>query len=279
VSVKNPNRTAGSLAAYAIIGVGAVIMILPFYFMFTFGTHPRDEIFKMPPPLIPGWAAMMNWGLLMRRVPFPKNFGWSVYVSVLSTGLSLLFSSMAGYAFAMYDFKFKKQLFGVVVGTMLIPPFLGMIPTFMIMNALGWIDTHRALWIPGAVGALGIFLMRQYVSSAIPKELVEAARCDGCSEWRIYWSVVLPLLGPAMGTLGLITFIGSWNNFMGPLIVLRSMEKYTIPLALRSMQDPQNAPWGAVMLGAGVAVMPLLILFVFTSRRLIAGLTAGALKG
>ena len=154
-----------------------------------------------------------------------------------------------------------------------------MIPTFMIMNALGWIDKHRALWIPGAAGALGMFLMRQYIGSAIPKELVEAARCDGCSEWRIYWNVVLPLLGPALGTLGLITFITSWNNFIGPLIVLRSVEKYTIPLALRSMQDPQNTPWGAVMLGASLAVLPLLILFVFSSRRLIAGLTSGALKG
>ncbi len=279
MSAYNPNRKAGTLTAYVIIALGAVIMIAPFYFMFTFGTHPRDEIFKMPPPLLPGWAVPMNWGLLMRRVPFPRNFMWSVYVSVLTTGLTLFFCSMAGFAFAMYDFRYKKQLFAVVLGTMLIPPFLGMIPTFMIMNALGWIDTHRALWVPGAAGALGIFLMRQYISSAIPKELVEAARCDGCSEWRIYWNVVLPLLGPAMGTLGLITFIGSWNNFISPLIVLRSVEKYTIPLALRSMQDPQNTPWGAVMLGAGLAVLPLLILFVFSSRRLIAGLTAGALKG
>jgi multiple sugar transport system permease protein len=154
-----------------------------------------------------------------------------------------------------------------------------MVPTFMIMNALGWIDKHRALWVPGMAGAFGIFMMRQYIGSAIPKELVEAARSDGCSEWRIYWNVVLPLLSPALGTLGLVTFIGTWNDFTGPLIVLRTVEKYTIPLALRSMQDPQNTPWGAVILGAAVATLPLIILFVFTSRRLIAGLTAGALKG
>ncbi len=277
--MKSPNRTPGVLAGYVIIGAGALIMIAPFYFMFVFATHPRDEIFQMPPPLLPGSAVPMNWGLLLRRVPFLENFGWSVYVAVLQTALSLLFCSMGGFAFAMYEFKYKKQLFAMVLGTMLIPAFLGMIPSFMIMNMLGWIDKHRALWLPGAAGALGIFLMRQYITSAIPRELVDAARCDGCSEWRIYWSVVLPLLGPAMGTLGLITFIGSWNNFMAPLIVIRSMEKYTIPLALRSMQDPQNTPWGAVMLGASLAVLPLLVLFVFTSRRLIAGLTAGALKG
>jgi multiple sugar transport system permease protein len=277
--VKSANKKAGTITAYVIIALGALIMIAPFYFMFIFATHPRDEIFNMPPPLLPGNAVPMNWGLLLRRVPFPKNFGWSVYISVFQTALTLLFCSMGGFAFSMYDFKFKKQVFALVLGTMLLPAFLGMVPTFMLMDFLGWLDQPRALIIPGAAGALGIFMMRQYITSSIPKELVEAARCDGCSEFRIYWNVVAPLLGPVFGTLGLITFIGSWNNFMGPLIVMRSVDHYTIPLALRSMQDPQNTPWGAVMLGAAAAVLPLMVLFIFSSRRLIAGLTAGALKG
>ena len=277
--MRSPNRKPGALTAYLIIALGAVIMLAPFYFMFIFATHPRDEIFKMPPPAWFSWAVPMNWGLLLRRVPFPKNFMWSVYVSTMTTACTLFFCSLGGFAFAMYDFKYKKQLFAVVLGTMMIPPALGMVPAFMIMNALGWIDKHRALWVPGMAGAFGIFMMRQYIGSAIPKELVDAARCDGCSEWRIYWNVVLPLLSPVLGTLGLVTFIGTWNDFTGPLIVLRTVEKYTIPLALRSMQDPQNTPWGAVMLGASLAVLPLIVLFVFTSRRLIAGLTAGALKG
>ncbi len=277
--MKSPNKKAGTISAYIIIALGAIIMVAPFYFMFIFATHPRDDIFKMPPPLLPGNAVPMNWGLLLRRVPFPRNFLISVYVSVAQTALTLLFCSMGGFAFGMYDFKFKKQIFAIVLGTMLLPAFLGMVPTFMLMDWLGWLNQPRALIIPGAAGALGIFMMRQYITSSIPKELVEAARCDGCSEIRIYWNVVAPLLGPAMGTLGLITFIGSWNNFMAPLIVMREMNMYTIPLALRSMQDPQNTPWGAVMLGSALAVLPLLILFVFSSRRLIAGLTSGALKG
>ena len=123
--MKSPNRKAGTLTAYVIIALGALMMIAPFYFMFVFGTHPRDEIFKMPPPMAPGWAVPMNWGLLMRRVPFPTNFGWSVYVSVLTTTLTLFFCSLGGFAFAMYDFKYKKQLFAIVLGTMLIPPFWG----------------------------------------------------------------------------------------------------------------------------------------------------------
>ncbi len=121
--------------------------------------------------------------------------------------------------------------------------------------------------------------MRQYITSAIPKELIEAARIDGCSELRIFWNIVLPLVGPALGTLGLVTFIGSWNNFVGPLVVMRSAEMYTLPLALRSMQSPVNTEWGAVMAASAVAVLPLLLLFAVSSRRLIDGLTAGAVRG
>jgi multiple sugar transport system permease protein len=165
------------------------------------------------------------------------------------------------------------------MGTMLLPSFLGMIPSFMIMDALGWLDQPRALYIPGAASAFGIFMMRQFVSSAVPRDLIEAARMDGCGEFRIYWSIVLPLLQPALGTLGLITFIGSWNNFIGPLIVMRSPEMYTFPLALRSMHNPADTEWGALMAGAAIATIPLLILFAISSRRLIDGLTAGAVRG
>ena len=129
------------------------------------------------------------------------------------------------------------------------------------------------------IGALGIFLMRQYIGTAIPKDLIEAARIDGCGEFAIYWRVVLPLIGPAMGTLGLITFINSWNNFITPLVVMRSVENYTIPLALRSMQAPNNTEWGALMTGAAIAVLPLLLMFFVASKRLIEGLTQGAVKG
>jgi len=166
-----------------------------------------------------------------------------------------------------------------VLTSMMLPSFLNMIPTFMVVNALGWIDQPRALYVPGAAGALGIFMMRQYIGSAIPRELIDAGRMDGCGEFRIFRSIVLPLLGPALGTLGLITFISSWNNFIAPLVVMRSAEHYTVPLALRSMQSPNNTEWGALMAGSAIAVLPLLIAFVFSARRLVAGLTAGAVRG
>ncbi|WPC68050.1 carbohydrate ABC transporter permease [Rhodoferax ferrireducens] len=266
-------------AAYLLVGVGTFIMLAPFYFMFVFASHSRSDIFSLPPPLWFGNDFMLNFSILTERIPFWRSLGWSLYVALAATGLTLLFCSMGGYAFAMFEFRFKKPLFTLVMATMLLPAFLGMIPTFMIMDAFGWIDQPRALYIPGAASAFGIFMMRQFITSSIPRDLIEAARMDGCGELRIYWSIVLPLLQPAMGTLGLITFIGSWNNFIGPLIVMRSPEMYTLPLALRSLQSPVNTEWGALMAGAAIATVPLLVLFAISSRRLIDGLTSGAVRG
>lgn len=266
-------------AAYSLVGVGTLIMMAPFYFMFVYATHNRDAIFTLPPPLFFGTDFLANFNILIGKIALWRSLGWSLYVALAATALTLLFCSMGGYAFAMFEFRFKKPLFTLVMGTMLLPSFLGMIPSFMIMDALGWLDQPRALYIPGAASAFGIFMMRQFVSSAVPRDLIEAARMDGCGEFRIYWSIVLPLLQPALGTLGLITFIGSWNNFIGPLIVMRSPEMYTFPLALRSMHNPADTEWGALMAGAAIATIPLLILFAISSRRLIDGLTAGAVRG
>ena len=265
-------------AAYALVGLGSLIMLAPFYFMFVFATHSRTEIFSVPPPMFFGDDLLANLKILTDRLPFWRNLGWSLYVAIASTLLTLLFCSMGGYAFALFDFKYKNALFGLVMGTMLLPSFMNMIPTFMIMDGLGWIDQPRALYIPGAASAFGIFLMRQFVASSIPRDLVEAARMDGCSELGIYWRIVLPLLKPALGTLGLITFIASWNNFIGPLIVMRSPDRYTLPLALRSLQSPVDTEWGALMTGSAIATLPLLLLFMLSSRQLISGLTTGAVK-
>jgi len=270
-------RTARWMA-YLIVAVGALIMLAPFWFMFVFATHSRGEIFNLPPPVWFGDDLAANFKLLTERLPFWRNLGWSIYVALMATVLTLLFCSMAGYAFALMDFRFKKPLFGLVMATMLLPSFMNMIPMFMIMDALGWIDQQRALYVPGAASAFGIFLMRQFATSAVPKELVEAARMDGCGEFAIYWRIVLPLLKPALGTLALITFIQSWNNFINPLIVMRSLSNYTLPLALRSLQSTMNTEWGALMCGSAIATIPLIVLFAITSRQLIAGLTAGAVK-
>ncbi len=267
-----------SLWGWLPLVAGALLVLAPFWFTFVFGTHQRTAIFNTPPPLWFGEHAATNLDLLLERLPFWRNLALSVYVALATTLLNLLFCSMAGYAFAMFEFKGKQALFTVVLASMMVPSFLNMIPSFMVMQWLGWLDQPRALIVPAAAGALGIFMVRQSAAQSVPRELLEAARIDGAGELRIYWSVVLPLLRPALGTLGLITFIASWNNFMGPLVVMRAVENYTLPLALRSMQSPNNTEWGALMLGSAIALLPLLIVYVFSARRLVAGLTAGAVK-
>jgi multiple sugar transport system permease protein len=278
--VKQMSRWVGHLTAYGVLAAGAFIMLMPFYYMLVFATHSNADILSVPPPSWFGSHAGINLtGLLERRPNFWHAMGLSLWIAIAATALNLLFCSLAGYAFAMFEFRFKEKLFGFVLATMLLPTFVYMIPTVLLMAALDWINSTRALIIPGACGAVGIFMMRQYISSSIPRELVEAARMDGCSEFGIYWRVVLPLLAPALGTLALITFIGSYNNFVSALLVMRDQSVYTLPLVLRSLQGTTGVTWGAISVGAAITVLPLLVLFVFYSRRLIEGLTAGAVKG
>ncbi|WP_374400974.1 carbohydrate ABC transporter permease [Niveibacterium sp.] len=266
--------------AYGIVALGGVIMLAPFWFMFVFATHTNTEILSVPPPLWFGSAFLDNVRLLIEKLPFFwRNLGLSFFIAFSVTVLNLFFCSLAGYAFAMYHFKFRESLFAVIMATMMLPAFIFMIPTVLIMSAIGWMNEAKALIVPGACGAFGIFMMRQFIGTAIPKELVEAARIDGCSEFGIFWRIVLPLVTPALGSLGLITFIGAWNNFAGPLVIMRDMDMFTVPLALRALQGTGQVPWGAISAGSAIAVLPLMVLFVIASRRLIEGLTSGAVKG
>lgn len=264
---------------HAFVWAGGVVMVVPFYFMFVFATRTRTDIFSVPPPMWFGSNFLANFQLLLERVPFGSNVWVSVQTSVLGTIFTLFFCSLGGYAFAMYDFRGKNRLFALVMATMMIPPFLGMLPSFILMDKIGWLNKTYALWIPGVANAFGIFMMRQFIGSAIPRELVEAARVDGCSEFRIYWNVVLPLIGPGLGTLGLIAFVGQWNNFLGALIIMNEPINYNIPLALRSLMGMSNTEWGALMAGAAISVFPMMVMFSIASRRMIEGLTQGALKG
>ncbi len=268
------------LMGYLLVSLGALVMLMPFWFIFVFATHTNSDILSVPPPMWFGTALPDNLETLFQRLPFFwHNFAMSLYVSGMTTALNLLFCSMAGYAFAMYEFRYKKAAFAMVMSTLLLPQFLGLIPSVLIMSWFGWLNEPRALYVPAACVAIGVFMMKQYISSAIPKELIEAARVDGSSEFSTFFRIVVPLIGPAFGTLGLITFIGSWNNFMGPLVIMRDMDRFTVPLALRALSGIGEVPWGAISAGSALATLPLLVMFFFSSRRLIEGMTAGAVKG
>ena len=228
---------------------------------------------------VPNFFTPRNISNILAQMAVIAVVALGQHLVILTRGIDLSVGSNLALATVLGALMFRINDNAVVVmGTMLLPSFMNMIPSFMIMDLLGWIDQPSALYIPGAASAFGIFLMRQFISSAVPRELVEAARMDGCGELGIYARIVLPLLKPALGTLGLITFISSWNNFIGPLVVMRSPDMYTLPLALRSLQSPVDTEWGALMAGSAIATLPLIVLFVLCSRQLISGLTVGAVK-
>ncbi|CAM3602474.1 carbohydrate ABC transporter permease [Deinococcus frigens] len=275
----------GRVGLWVFVGIACFLSLVPFYLMFVWATLPSEKIFAVPPNLWFGNAFVENLQKMMEATNNMalRQFWNSLYIATLSTVTTLFFCSLAGFAFAMYDFKGKQYLFGFILITMLIPPLVMDIPSFLVMNNfLKWIGTPRTLWVPGMANAFGIFLMRQYIVSALPKSLIEAARLDGASEFGIYTRVVLPLIRPILATLGVVTFVGSWNNFKGALIMRLSEDStMTLPLSLRKITGGAsnvNADWGATLMMVVLTVIPLLIIFLFASRQVISGLTSGAVK-
>ncbi len=269
------------VALYAFLLVVAVLSFMPFYWMLILATHDTQTIFQYPPPLLPGGNALINYQNMLTVIPFWKNFLNSAVVAVAVTLSTLLFCSMGGYAFAMYKFPGKNGLFILMLATLMVPFLVLIIPWFIIISRLGWLNDLRALIVPGAVSAFGIFWMRQYISSNISSELLDAARIDGCSEFSIFFRVVAPILGPAYGALGILTFMGSWNSFFYPLVVIKNTDVATLPLALQLLRgDPyRGGDYGVLMFGTALGMLPVLVIFWAASRRFISGLTAGALKG
>jgi multiple sugar transport system permease protein len=272
--------------------------------MFVFATQPRDNIFRFPPPLLFGDSLVHNYQALIAATDglFWRIFWNSTYLATVATVTQLFFCSLAGFGFAMYDFRGKDRLFTFLQATMAIPGALNLIPLYLVMSLLNawiapldtaihnlvpwfpsliWLGAPKALWFPGIAAAFGIFQMRQYILSAIPKELVEAARIDGSTEFGIFWRIILPLSRPALGTLGLVTFIGTWNEFVVSSIFFRAKDTQTLQTMIRLISGgttSTNVDYGGVMMGTALTVLPLLVLFAFTSRQLIAGLTAGSVK-
>lgn len=266
------------IGGYILLALGGVATLAPFYFMFIFATHQRSEIFGFPPPTWFGEHFWTNYQILVQKIPFWRAYWNNLYLALMTTIPSLFFCSLAGYAFAMYEFCWRERLFGVVMATLLVPAILNLIPFYLLIYQIGWINQPKALWVPAMAGAVGIFMMRQYILSSIPKELIDAARIDGCSEFQIYWRIVLPLIRPALGTLGLITFIGSWNRFADVNVIMRTQETKTLPVVLRTLQGATDVEWGAIMAGTALLVLPLLLVFALAAKQLMEGLTAGAVK-
>ncbi|MCG3723446.1 carbohydrate ABC transporter permease [Vibrio cincinnatiensis] len=262
-----------------ILILSAIVTVFPFVWSALLSTRDRTEIFGTGISFAIGDSLAINYARLQEIMPFWQAMFNSIYVAFLGTSISLLFCSMGGYAFGVFQFRGKKILFGMLVGSMMIPPVLSLIPYFMIIKFIGLLDNHIAVWLPFTTTPFGIFLMRQHVVASIPKELLEAAKLDGAGQLRTYWSVVLPLMKPALATLAIVQFVFFWNMFMQPLVVLTTPENYVITQALRSVQGIPNTPWGAVMLGTTISILPLVVTYLFASKQMISGLTSGAVKG
>lgn len=273
------NRKIASVATTALLGILAVIFAFPFYYVFVLATWPSREILVFPPHFWFGPGLMDNLTSLFGRVPFGTNFYNSFGIATIATATTMFFCTLAGFAFSKYQFKFKKLLFSFVIATMAIPGFLNIIPFYKMMVAFGWINTWLPLIVPGMAGAFGIFLMTQYLENALPSELLEAARIDGVGEFAMLWHVVFPMAKAGLAVLGVVTFVGSWNNFTGPLILLPDVDRTTLPVALTVLSSRVDNNMGALMVGNALTLLPLLIVFMLFSRQIISGLTAGAVKG
>jgi len=256
------------------------VMLLPFYWMLVLSTQPTSAIFQYPPPFWFGDNIVVNFVAVSQSVNFLQAFTNSLIVSVAYTVLVLLFCSMGGYAFAMYDFPGRETLFTILLVTMMIPWTAGIIPWFFMMSKFGWINNFLALIVPGAANAFGIFWMRQYCKQNIPASLIDAAKIDGLSEWLIFFRIIAPILASGFAALGIMMIVGSWNNFMQPMLILRDNSLHTLPLMLKYMLgDPtRGTDMGALMLASTLAILPLLIAFLSASHYFMSGLTAGAVK-
>ena len=218
-----------------------------------------------------------NYRNLWKTVPYNRYFINSVFIATASTLLTLFFCSLGGYAFAKYQFRGQKILFGILLASMMVPFQVLLVPLFGLMYDIGWLNSYKAIIIPFSVGAFGVFLMRQFIVT-IPSELLDAARIDGCSEFGIYYRIVLPIIKPALGALTIYSFLGSWNGYLWPLIILRDEAKYTLPIGLANLVGIYRQDYGMLMAGTLLSLMPIVILFLAMQREFVQGITLGSVK-
>ena len=255
-----------TIVLYAVLLMIALVMVFPFYDMFVMSTHTTQEIFSFPPFMTFGKSLAENFKNMSMSVDFLRAFRNSLIITCSYVVLVLLFCSMGGYAFAVYNFPGRDILFAILLGTMMIPVTAGIIPWYIMMSKFHWIDTYRALIIPNCANAFGIYWMRQYCKNNVPTSLVEAARIDGCSEWTIFFRIVAPILLPAYASLGIMNFVNVWNDFMQPMMILKNPKLQTLPLMLRTMVSDRGTDYGAMMLASTCDVLPLLIDFLCASK-------------
>jgi cellobiose transport system permease protein len=271
--------TRGRVVTYVALIVGALLTLFPYYWLAVMASNTTADIYSAPPRLTFGGHLFDNIGQVFAKIDFFGSLLNTLIVAVATTLLVLFFDSLAAFTFAKYDFPGSSVLFGILLATFVVPTQLAAIPQFDLMAHFGWVGDLKALIIPAAANAFGIFWMRQYARGAIPDELLEAARMDGAGFFRTYLSVGLPVLRPALAFLGIFTFVNTWNDYLWPLVVLIDSNHVTLQVALSQLNGLYVKDYSVVMAGTLVAIVPLVIVFLFGARHFIRNIAAGALKG
>ncbi|MDI3310429.1 MAG: carbohydrate ABC transporter permease [Thermoanaerobacterium sp.] len=270
---------------YVVVIIISIIMVMPFYWTIITSLRPNSEMFAQPIRWIPSHITLIHYIEAFSTVPFGRYFFNSAVLAIGGVLTNLFFGSLGGYAFARLNFKGKRVLFIALLSSMMIPGIVTMVPSFLVLKNFplvggnnifghggnGFINTYWAILLPGAAGAFAVFFMKQFFLT-LPEELADAARIDGCSEFRIFWNIYLPLTKPALATLGVMTFQAGWNSFMWPLIVLNSQDMMTVQVGLASFTYNHSANYGPLMAGTVIATLPMLLIFIYAQKYFVQGI-------
>lgn len=267
-----------SAILYILLTIFSIFTVGPFYLMVIMSTYDSNELFDGL-HLLPGNNFLINAKDVFENAGFGRYYFNSIYIAALTTLLTVFVCAMCGYALAKFDFRGKKLAQYSILVTMMLPTQLGLIAFVWEMNKIGWTDTHLALIIPAAANAFAVYWIRQYTVQGVPNEILESGRIDGCTEFGIFFKLVVPFIKPALGSQALLSFMASWNSYIVPLVLISDQKKYTVTLGLSTLDALYRANYGARIMALVLGTIPMFILFLFFSKSLIKGITAGSVKG
>jgi ABC-type glycerol-3-phosphate transport system permease component len=268
--------TAARFVTYIVLAIAACVTLTPLLWLVAASVKGPEDLWSYT--FFAPRVSLENFTDLFNTIPFGRYMLNSFFITCTSVVVQLFFSSLAGFALAKYEFKGKSIVMVVMLATLMIPGQVVMAPLYEQIYRMGLVDTYAGLIIPGAVSVFGIFLFRQAFGQ-VPDDLLQAARIDGCSEFRIYWDVVMPVTRPMIGAFCLISFMGTWNSFLWPQIILHGSSRFTLPIGLNQLVGLQQQQYGALMAGTLLSILPVVVLFLLLQKEFVAGLTAGAVKG
>ncbi|MDQ0916004.1 carbohydrate ABC transporter permease [Paenibacillus sp. V4I5] len=263
---------------YVMLIAIALTCLLPFYSMIITSTHTNSDIARKL-LIVPGDQFLVNYHRLIETVNIWRGLGNTLFITITATLINVYFAALAGYGFSKYNFRYKGVLFMITLGTMMIPGQLGIIGFYKLMDVFHMLNTYYPLLLTSIYNAFGIFLVKQFADTSVPTEIIESGRIDGYGEMQLFHRIILPLMSPALATLAIFAFIGKWNDFLVPMIILFDADMQTLPVMIASVKSQFSSDFGAQYVGIVISVVPILVFFSFMSKRIINGVAAGAVKG